>query len=234
MLLVFCVSLGIPVAAEAAQTNASYYAIYCTGDKKNMTIKGGNHALIDCAGSGDPTVETEVKSLSTNPKGAHAVTVVEADCYPDQPSGKIQDGHIMCSGGPPATLTLGKHFAASKKAAAPKKKGKKKKKGGGSGGSKTKTDAPTAVNLSPIHSGGLPTTDADTDTVKTILQIVFGIIGAFALMSTVASGLKYVTSGGDPGKTSEAKKGIIFALVGLMIAISAQAIVAFVVHRGAP
>jgi hypothetical protein len=143
---------------------------------------------------------------------------------------------------PDTAVTLGSHFADTKKNTKKKDSKKKdskkdskgKKKGGGSGGSKTKTDAPTAVNLSPIHSGGLPTTDADTDTVKTILQIVFGIIGAFALMSTVASGLKYVTSGGDPGKTSEAKKGIIFALVGLMIAISAQAIIAFVVHRGAP
>ncbi len=53
-----------------------------------------------------------------------------------------------------------------------------------------------------------------------------------AQVSTVGS--SNVTSGGDPGKTSEAKKGVAFALVGLALAISAEAIAAFVIHRGAP
>ena len=87
---------------------------------------------------------------------------------------------------------------------------------------------------SDIKPGGLPDTLATSSTVQTIIQIVFGIIGAFALMSMTASGLKYITAAGDAGKVSEAKKGIIFALVGLMVAVSAEAIVAFVVHKGAP
>ncbi|HEX5744473.1 MAG TPA: pilin [Candidatus Saccharimonadales bacterium] len=94
--------------------------------------------------------------------------------------------------------------------------------------------APVNVGYSQVKPGNLPRSSADTNTIQNILRIVFGIIGAFALMSMVASGFKYVTSAGDPGKTSEAKKGIIFALVGLMLAITAQAIVAFVIRRAAP
>jgi type IV secretion system pilin len=80
---------------------------------------------------------------------------------------------------------------------------------------------------------GLPQVNATQDTLKNIIQIGLGIIGAFALLSMTLSGFKYITSGGSPEKTSEAKKGIIFALVGLMIAIMAEAIVAFVVKWSA-
>lgn len=90
------------------------------------------------------------------------------------------------------------------------------------------------VGSSQTNPGALPRSTADTGTIQNIIRIFFGIIGAFALLSMTASGLKYVTSGGDPGKTSEAKKGIVFALLGLMIAISAEAIVAYVVKNGAP
>lgn len=228
MLLVLCLALSVPMIAQAA-ANSTYYAVYCSNNKNSLSIKGGNHALLDCGGSASPSVETTVKSLSTDPKGAHAVTIVEADCYPDSATSSINNGRIKCSGGPPATLTLGKHFAASKKASASKKTSKKKK-----GGSKSGPTVPANINLSPINSGNLPQSKANSSTVQNIIRVIFGIIGAFALMSMTASGLKYITSGGDPGKTSEAKKGIIFALIGLMLAISAEAIVAFVVHRGAP
>jgi hypothetical protein len=77
----------------------------------------------------------------------------------------------------------------------------------------------------------LPTADAGTDTLKTILSIVFAIIGALALLMMVVSGLRYVLSAGDPAKITKAKDGIIFALVGLLVAITAEAIVAFVVDR---
>lgn len=100
------------------------------------------------------------------------------------------------------------------------------------------TTAARAVASTSICQGGgrcgLPDTNANTATVKNILRIVFAFIGAFALMSMTASGFKYITSAGDPGKTSEAKKGVIYAVVGLAVAISAEAIVAFVVKNGAP
>jgi methionine-rich copper-binding protein CopC len=90
---------------------------------------------------------------------------------------------------------------------------------------------PAHASSSGISPEGLPTANATPDNIKRILQIVFGIIGAFAVLNITLSGLKYITSAGDPQKTSEAKNGIVYSLVGLAIAITAEAIVAFVVTQ---
>lgn len=89
----------------------------------------------------------------------------------------------------------------------------------------------TSLDRTTINPGELPVVQADTTSIKSILSIVFAIIGAFAFLSIVACGLKYITSAGDPQKASEAKNGIIYSLLGLVIALTAQAIVAFVVKQ---
>jgi hypothetical protein len=75
----------------------------------------------------------------------------------------------------------------------------------------------------------LPHPAANSGALKDVLSIVFEIVGALALLMIVVSGLRYVLAAGDPQKISKAKRGIIYALVGLAIAIFAQAIVSFVV-----
>lgn len=82
-----------------------------------------------------------------------------------------------------------------------------------------------------VSPSGLPTTGANEASIATILSIVFGIIGALALLMVVLSGLRYITSDGDPQKASTAKSGIIYALVGLAVAVLAQSIVVFVIRR---
>jgi len=85
-----------------------------------------------------------------------------------------------------------------------------------------------ALLLTKVSPGGLPTPNADSHAIQVILGIVFGIIGGIALLMATISGLRYITSGGDPQKAANARNGLIFALVGLLIALSAEAIVAFV------
>ncbi|MDB5170382.1 MAG: rane protein [Candidatus Saccharibacteria bacterium] len=85
--------------------------------------------------------------------------------------------------------------------------------------------------LTEISPGGLPTGAANEATIKTILSIVFGIIGALSLLMITFSGLRYITAAGDPQKTAQAKNGVVYALVGLALALAAQAIVSFVVGR---
>ena len=83
-----------------------------------------------------------------------------------------------------------------------------------------------------IKASGLPHQRTVTaKDVATILSIVFAIIGALAFLAIVIAGLRYVSAAGDPGKTAQAKNTVIFAVVGLAIAVFAQAIVAFVVRR---
>jgi hypothetical protein len=86
-----------------------------------------------------------------------------------------------------------------------------------------------AATVSKVDPGGLPNQHgAGEDDITTILAIVFNIIGALAVLMIVISGLRYITSAGDPQKASQAKDGIIAALAGVAIALTARAIVAFV------
>lgn len=67
--------------------------------------------------------------------------------------------------------------------------------------------------------------------VQLILQIVFGAIAAAALIYIIIAALQYVTSQGDPQGTAKAKNTIIYALVGLAIALSSELIVTFVLNN---
>ncbi len=82
-----------------------------------------------------------------------------------------------------------------------------------------------------ISPGGLPQPQASQSSVATILQIILGIIAGLALLMITVSGLRYVISVGDPQRAKQARDGIIYSLIGLVVAITAEAIVAFVVGR---
>lgn len=86
-----------------------------------------------------------------------------------------------------------------------------------------------ASAATPVSPGELPKVPTTSDTIRIILRIAFGILGAFALLGITLSGMKYIASAGDPQKASEAKNGIIYALVGLIVAITAEALVVFIV-----
>ncbi len=75
---------------------------------------------------------------------------------------------------------------------------------------------------------GLPKVAAGTPELQSILSITFGIIAAIAVLIIVVAGFKYVTSEGKSENTARARETIIYAVVGLVISLSAEAIVAFV------
>lgn len=81
------------------------------------------------------------------------------------------------------------------------------------------------------------TKDDDTDdgsVVDLVLEVVNILllgIGIVATIMLIVGGLKYVTSTGDPNKTNSARNTIIYALVGVVVAVFARAIVLFVLDR---
>jgi len=75
---------------------------------------------------------------------------------------------------------------------------------------------------------GLPATPASAANLNRILSVVFAILGAVAVMMIVIGAFNFVNSEGDPQKTSRARGTVIYALVGLIVAILAEVIVAFV------
>lgn len=78
---------------------------------------------------------------------------------------------------------------------------------------------------------GIPDIQATPSLITNVLQLVFGLAGAVALLIVTFAGTKYVLSQGDPQKVAKAKETIIYALVGLVITILAYSIVSFIVTR---
>lgn len=66
--------------------------------------------------------------------------------------------------------------------------------------------------------------------MKIINTIIF-VIGAVAVVMIVIGGFRYVVSGGDSGNITSAKNTILYAVVGLVIAILSFAIVNFVINN---
>ncbi len=85
------------------------------------------------------------------------------------------------------------------------------------------------LHFSQLDVTPLPQTAADSDAISTILKMVFGIAGSIALLVVVIAGFRYIVTTGDPAKMAQAKKAILYALIGLVVALSGFSIVTLVV-----
>lgn len=56
--------------------------------------------------------------------------------------------------------------------------------------------------------------------VGQIITIILFVVGVAAILYLLFSGLQYVTAGGDEDKASNARKGIINAVIGIIIVLS--------------
>lgn len=83
-----------------------------------------------------------------------------------------------------------------------------------------------------VNSTGGTGGQADLGTViETITNVLMFIIGAVAVIMIVIGGFMYVTSQGDSSKTTSAKNTILYAVIGLIVALLAYAVVRFVVGQ---
>lgn len=71
---------------------------------------------------------------------------------------------------------------------------------------------------------------------STITNTLLFILGAISVIMIIVGGLRYVISGGDSAAVSAAKNTILYAIVGVIVAILAYAIINFVIgsFTGAP
>lgn len=69
----------------------------------------------------------------------------------------------------------------------------------------------------------------DDGVFKQITNVVLYIVGVIAVIMLIIGGIKYVTSGGDAKKVTDAKNTVLYAIIGLIIAFLAFAIVNFVI-----
>ena len=77
----------------------------------------------------------------------------------------------------------------------------------------------------------IPTTDVTDVRVGTIYTFVFTVVGGVSVIVIILSGIKFITSQGDPQAVAKARNSIIYAAVGLAISVAAFSIVTFVINR---
>lgn len=84
------------------------------------------------------------------------------------------------------------------------------------------------------HEVNLPTADLTGGrggTISRALQLVFAIAGAISVLMVMLGALQYVMSQGDPQATAKAKNTIMYAIIGLVICITAFSIIRYVVNN---
>lgn len=67
--------------------------------------------------------------------------------------------------------------------------------------------------------------------VAAVIDILLRVAALAAIAMIVYGGVQFITSEGQPEKTSQARNTVINAIIGLIIAISAAAVVSFIAGR---
>ena len=80
--------------------------------------------------------------------------------------------------------------------------------------------APTNASSNLFAEGGI---------FNTIANVLIFLVGAIAVIYLIIGGLRYVTSGGDAKAVGAAKDTILYAIIGIVVAVIAYALVTFVI-----
>jgi cytochrome bd-type quinol oxidase subunit 2 len=90
-------------------------------------------------------------------------------------------------------------------------------------------DATTSINqgVTAACSGSCNNTSVNAIFAGVANALVF-LVGAVSVIMIILGGLKYVTSNGDSKQTESAKNTILYAVVGLVVAMASFAIITFV------
>ena len=81
------------------------------------------------------------------------------------------------------------------------------------------------------HSSVCQAKDKDTligGVLKNVINTLLFIIAIIAVIVIIIGAIRFTTSGGDPNQAASARNTIIYAVVGLVVAIMSYAIVNFV------
>lgn len=81
------------------------------------------------------------------------------------------------------------------------------------------------------RADGMPTElIGDNGVFSRITNTVLLIVGLISVIMLVYGGLRYILSGGDSKKVTDAKNTILYAIIGLIISMLAYAIVHFILN----
>ncbi len=67
--------------------------------------------------------------------------------------------------------------------------------------------------------------------LKNVISLLLYLAGTIAVIMIVVGAIRYITSDGDPSKASTAKNTVLYAVIGLVVAVMSFGIVSFVLGR---
>lgn len=70
----------------------------------------------------------------------------------------------------------------------------------------------------------------DAGVFRQVTNTILYIVGIIAVVMLIIGGIRYVISGGDSKKVTDAKNTVLYAIIGLVICFLAFAIVNFVIN----
>ncbi len=70
-----------------------------------------------------------------------------------------------------------------------------------------------------------------TVVIKNVINILLFLIGMIAVIMIVIAGLRFVTANGDSNTISSARNTVLYAVVGIIVAVAAYAIVNFILDQ---
>ena len=113
-----------------------------------------------------------------------------------------------------ATLLAGRAMAAEAQVANP-----------------SSAENPAQAGAETAKASGMPSELVGVNGVFTkITNTVLYAVGIISVIMLIYGGLRYVVSGGDSKKVTDAKNTIMYAIIGLIISILVYAIVNFVIN----
>ena len=80
--------------------------------------------------------------------------------------------------------------------------------------------------ISAADTGENP--DSLPDIIQNVIRVLLFIVGAAAVIMLIIGGIRYVVSAGDQQAVANAKNTILYAIVGIVVAVLAYAAVQFV------
>lgn len=81
-------------------------------------------------------------------------------------------------------------------------------------------------NIDP-NDVGIPQVSLNDATIANLMSSVFILVGGIAVLFVLIGSVRYVTANGDPGRLKQARDTILYALIGVVVALAAFTIVQF-------
>jgi cytochrome bd-type quinol oxidase subunit 2 len=69
------------------------------------------------------------------------------------------------------------------------------------------------------------------DQIEQVVNVLLFVLGAISVIMIIIGGIRYATSNGDSSQITSARNTILYAVIGLIVAILAFAIVNFVINQ---